>query len=89
MWGWMGAGGLTSSIRSAENNSLGFNILLYDALGTRTATFRSRPGKPKKGAKQKVQEFRPFFSEFWCFFLGKTSTIHIELLFRNAPAKSS
>ena len=30
------------------------------------------------------------FCEFWCFFSpGKTSTIHIELLFRNAPVKSS
>ena len=47
-----------------------------------------RQTKPKKGAKRKVHEFRPFL---WIlvFFLGKTSTIHIELLFRNAPAKSS
>ena len=29
------------------------------------------------------------FCEFWCFSLGKTSTIHIVFLFRNAPAKSS
>ena len=29
------------------------------------------------------------FCEFWCFFLRKTSTIHIEHVFRNAPAKSS
>ena len=35
-----------------------------------------RQTKPKKGAKRKVHEFRPF-CEFWCFFLGKTSTIHI------------
>ena len=44
--------------------------------------------KPKKGPKRKVHEFRPFL---WIlvFFLGKTSTIHIELLFRTAPAKSS
>ena len=51
---------------------------------------RSRPGKPnqRKGPKRKVHEFRPFL---WIlvFFLRKTSTIHIELLFRNAPAKSS
>ena len=47
-----------------------------------------RQTKPKKGAKWKVHEFRPFL---WilAFFLGKTSTIHIELLFRKAPAKSS
>ena len=47
-----------------------------------------RQTKPKKGPKPKVHEFRPFL---WIlvFFLGKTSTIHIELLFRNAPAKSS
>ena len=47
-----------------------------------------RQTKPKKGPKQKVHEFRPFL---WIlvFFLKKTSTIHIELLFRNAPAKSS
>ena len=25
------------------------------------------------------------FCEFWSSFLRKTSTIHIELLFRNAP----
>ena len=42
----------------------------------------------KKRAKRKVHEFRPFL---WIlvFFLRKTSTIHIELLFRNTPAKSS
>ena len=33
--------------------------------------------KPKKGPKRKVHEFRPFLCEFWCFSLGKTSTIHI------------
>ena len=44
-----------------------------------TQTFlRSRPGKtkPKKGAKRKVPEFRPFLCEFWCVSFGKTSTIH-------------
>ena len=43
-----------------------------------------RQTKRKKGPKQKVHEFRPFL---WIlvFFLRKTSTIHIELLFRNAP----
>ena len=42
----------------------------------------------KEGPKRKVHEFRPFL---WILviFLRKTSTIHIELLFRNAPAKSS
>ena len=47
-----------------------------------------RQTKPKKGPKRKVYEFRPFL---WIlvFFLGKTSTIHIESLFRNAPARSS
>ena len=57
--------------------------------GARRGFFRSRPGKPKKGPKRKVHEFRPFLCRFWCFFLRKTSTIHIELLFRNAPVKSS
>ena len=44
--------------------------------------------KPKKGPKRKVHEFRPFL---WIlvFFLRKTGTVHIELLFWNAPAKSS
>ena len=52
--------------------------------------FRSRPGKPKqrKGQNEKFMNFA-HFCEFWCFFLSKTSTIHIELLFRNAPVKSS
>ena len=47
-----------------------------------------RETKPKKGPKRKVHEFRPFL---WIlvFFLSKTSTIHIELFFRNAPAKNS
>ena len=45
--------------------------------------------KPKKVAKRKVHELRPFFCEFWCVFPWEKSTIHIELLFRNAPAKSS
>ena len=47
-----------------------------------------RQTKPKKGPKRKVHEFRPFL---WIllFFLRKTSTIHIEFLFRNAPRKSS
>ena len=30
-----------------------------------------RQTKPKKGPKRKVHEFRTFFCEFWCFFLGK------------------
>ena len=43
-----------------------------------------RQTKPKKGPKRKVHEFRPFL---WIlvFFLRKTSKVHIELLFRNAP----
>ena len=47
-----------------------------------------RQTKPKKGAKRKVHEFRPFL---WIlvFFLGERSTIHSELWFRNVPAKSS
>ena len=42
----------------------------------------------KKGQNEKFMNFA-LFCEFWCFFLGKTSTIHMELLFGNAPAKSS
>ena len=44
-----------------------------------------RQTKPKRVPKRKVHEFRPFL---WIllFFLGKTSTIHIELLFRNLRA---
>ena len=51
---------------------------------------KSRPGKPnqRKGQNKKFMNFA-HFCEFCCFFLGKTSTIHIELLFRNAPGKSS
>ena len=47
-----------------------------------------RQTKPKKGPKRKLHEFRPFL---WIlvFFLRKTSTIHIELLFGNALGKSS
>ena len=43
--------------------------------------------KPNKGPKRKAHEFRPFL---WILvpFVRKTSTIHIELLFGNAPAKS-
>ena len=47
-----------------------------------------RQTKPKKGPKRKIHEFRPFLW-IWVFSLRKTSTIHIELLFRNAPGKSS
>ena len=47
-----------------------------------------RQTKPKKGPKQKVHEFRPFLRVL-VFFLSRTSTIHIELLFRNAPATGS
>ena len=47
-----------------------------------------RQTKPKKGPKRKVHEFRPFLC-ILVFFFGKTSTIHIEILFRNAPGKSS
>ena len=43
--------------------------------------------KAKKGRKRKVHEFRPFLANSGVFVLGKTSTIHIELLFRNAPEK--
>ena len=48
-----------------------------------------RQTKPKKGPKRKAHEFRPFFVNSGVFFLRKRSTIHIELLFRNAPVKSS
>ena len=47
-----------------------------------------RQTKPKTGPKQKTHEFCPFFVNSGVF-LGKTSTIHIKLLFRNAPAKNS
>ena len=42
----------------------------------------------KERAKTKSSWIRPFLWILVLFF-GKTSTIHIELLFRNAPAKSS
>ena len=45
-----------------------------------------RQTKPKKGPKRKVHEFRPFLWILF-FFCRKTSTIHIELLFRNALQK--
>ena len=49
-----------------------------------------RQTKPKKGPKRKVHEiFVHFCANSGVFFLRKTSTIHIALLFRNAPAKSS
>ena len=41
---------------------------------------RSRPGKPnqRKGQNEKFMWISPIFlCEFWCFFLGKTSAIHI------------
>ena len=46
---------------------------------------RSRPGKPnqRKGQNEKFMNFALFF-RILVFFLRKTSTIHIELLFRNA-----
>ena len=51
---------------------------------------RSRPGKPnqRKGQNEKSMNFAHFL---WILpiFLRKASTIHIEFLFRNAPAKSS
>ena len=47
-----------------------------------------RQTKPKKGPKRKVHEFCPFL-RILVFLLRKTSAIHIELLFWNAPAKSS
>ena len=65
---------------------LGFSVLR----GGLRPWFRSRPSKPNqtKGQNEKFMNFA-LFCEFWCFSVGKTSTIHIELLFRNAPAKSS
>ena len=44
--------------------------------------------KQRKGQNIKFMNFA-YFCEFWCFSLRKTSTIHIELLFRNTPKKSS
>ena len=57
---------------------------------TSISPFRSRPSKPnqRKGQNEKFMNFA-HFCEFWCFSLGKTSTIHIVRLFRNAPVKSS
>ena len=57
--------------------------------GSRYFQESPRQTKPKKGPKRKVHELRPFLCEFWCFSLGKTTAIHIELLFRSAPVKSS
>ena len=61
-----------------------------EGIGSGGWRIRSRPGKPnqKRGQNEKFMNFA-HFCEFWCFSFGKTSTIHIELLFRNAPAKSS
>ena len=50
---------------------------------------KSRPAnQTKERAKTKSSRISPFFVNSGVF-LRKTSTIHIELLFRNAPAKSS
>ena len=59
--------------------------------GAKLVVIRGRPGKPnqRKGQNEKFMNFAYFLNEFWQFFLGTTSTIHIELLFRNAPVKSS
>ena len=43
----------------------------------------------KESAKTKSSWISPIFSWILVFFPRKTSTIHIELLFRNAPAESS
>ena len=50
---------------------------------------RSPPGKPnqRKGQNKKFMNLAHFCE--LVSFLRKTSTIHIELLFWNAPAKSS
>ena len=46
--------------------------------------------KPQKGPKRKVHMNFAHFCEFWCFFPWENKhDSHIELLFRNAPAKSS
>ena len=52
---------------------------------------RSRPGKPnqKKGPKRKVHESRPFFVNSGVFPWENKHDSYIELLFWNAPAKSS
>ena len=57
----------------------------------RGCAVRSRPGKPnqRKGQNDKFMNFAHFFVWILVFFLRKTSTIHIELSLRNAPAKSS
>ena len=52
--------------------------------------FRSRPGKPnqKKGQNEKFVNFAHFCQCLGCFSLGMQA-IHIELLFKFAPGKSS
>ena len=63
-----------------------------ESLARHENRFRSRPGKPnqRKGQDEKFMNFA-HFCEFRCVFsLGEQARFtHIELLFRNAPAKSS
>ena len=74
-------------IEDCERHSL-LRILSFSEVVFAFNQESPRQTKPKKGPKRKVHEFRPFL---WIlmFFLRKTSTIHIELLFRNPPAKRS
>ena len=71
----------SSTSRPPERSSLG----AYQVSGVAPAN------QTKERAKTKSSWISPIFlCEFWCFSLGKQArNSHIELLFRNAPAKSS
>ena len=83
-WGGWGCEGSIAGCRQKAADPR-----LEDAL---QRNIRSCSGKPNQRKGQNDEKFiwiSPIFVNSGVFFLRKTSTIHIELLFRNAPAKNS
>ena len=64
-------------------------MCLFCSLANSPIIIRSRPGKPnqRKGQNEKFMNFAHFSCEFWCFFLRKTSTIHISNFCSGMPLR--
>ena len=71
-------------VHGLQRISLSYSLLVLD----QNQELPRQPNQ-RKGQNEKFMNFAHFLVNSMVFLLRKTSTIHIECLFRNAPVKSS
>ena len=84
---------LFRTLFGAPGRKPGDSLETFSGFRARIRSRRTRPGKPNQrhGQNEKLMNFAHFFVNSGVFSLGKQGTklTHLELLFQNAPAKSS